>query len=273
MRHDLINRPDEAQSRASDREAALVLAVVGAGRAGGAVSRAARAAGVEVRLAGRGEVPDAAAGATAVLLCVPDQEIESACGAVAAGGPPAFVGHLSGATSLRALASAAERGAGTFSLHPLQTIPDAETELTGTPCAVSAASAPAREFAESLARRLGMRPFPLDDERRAAYHAAASIASNFLVVLEEAAARLLAEAGIEDPREVLSPLVLRTAANWSERGSAALTGPIARGDEATVEAHLEALAEHSPELIDSYRALAERARAIAAGASERELSP
>lgn len=270
MPQELINRPEEAHSRVSDRGAPLVLAVVGAGRAGGAIARAARAAGLELRLAGRGKAAAASAGAGAALLCVPDEEIESACADVAAAGPPPFVGHVSGATPLRALAFAAEQGAETFSLHPLQTIPDAETDLTGCPCAVSGSSGRAGEFAGGLARRLGLRPFPLDEERRVAYHAAASIASNFLVALEESAAALLAEAGIEDPREVLAPLVLRTAANWSERGPAALTGPIARGDEATVAAHVEALEIHAPELIDAYRALAERARVVAASSRERE---
>ena len=264
MRQELINRPEEAHSRASDRAAPIALAVIGGGRAGGAVARAARASGIEVRLAGRGEVDAACAGATAALLCVPDGEIEAACAEVAKAGPPAFVGHASGATRLHALDSAAERGAEAFSLHPLQTIPDAETDLTGAPCAVSGASASAIEFAEDLACRLGLRPFALDDEKRVAYHAAASIASNFLVALEESAAGLLAEAGVDDAREVLAPLVLRTAANWSERGAAALTGPIARGDEATVAAHLEALAIHSPELVAAYEALAERTRDLAA---------
>ena len=265
MRQDLINRPEGAQTRASDRAETLVLAVIGPGRAGGAVARAARASGAEVRLAGRGEVAAACEGADAALLCVPDGEIEAASAELAGAGPPAYVGHVSGATPLGALASAAERGAETFSLHPLQTIPDAEADLTGAPCAVSGTSARAREFAQALAERLGLRPFPLDDERRVAYHAAASIASNFLVALEEAAAALLAQAGVENAREVLAPLVLRTAANWSERGADALTGPIARGDEETVAAHLEALALHSPELIDAYRTLAERARELAAG--------
>jgi predicted short-subunit dehydrogenase-like oxidoreductase (DUF2520 family) len=263
MRQELINRPEEAHSRASDRDSSLVLAVVGAGRAGGAVARAARAGGIEVRLAGRGEVAAASKDATAAVLCVPDEAIESACAVLAAAGPPAYVGHVSGATPLRALDSAADRGAETFSMHPLQTIPDSESDLTGSPCAVSGSSAPAREFAEGLARRLGLRPFALDDERRVAYHAAASMASNLLVALEESAAELLARAGVEDARGVLAPLVLRTAANWSERGADALTGPIARGDEATVAAHMEALEVHAPELIDAYRALAERAREVA----------
>ena len=104
----------------------------------------------------------------------------------------------------------------------------------------------------------------MDDSARTAYHAAASIASNFLVALEESAAELLAEAGVDDARELLAPLVLRTAANWAERGPDALTGPIARGDEATVERHLAELRERAPELVPLYEALAQRTRELAA---------
>ena len=89
------------------------------------------------------------------------------------------------------------------------------------------------------------------------------IASNFLVALQESAAELLEPRA---PRTLAScsPLVLRTAANWSERGADALTGPIARGDEETVERHLEALRERAPELVGLYEALADRTREIAA---------
>jgi predicted short-subunit dehydrogenase-like oxidoreductase (DUF2520 family) len=81
--------------------------------------------------------------------------------------------------------------------------------------------------------------------------------------LEESAAELVERLGIEDAHELLAPLVLRSAANWAERGSEALTGPIARGDRATVERHRAALAEAAPELLPMYDALAERAEAIA----------
>ncbi len=120
------------------------------------------------------------------------------------------------------------------------------------------------QLARSLAAALAMVPFEIRDEDRPAYHAAACLASNFLVALEESAAELLSRSGVENPRELLAPLVLRTAANWSEHGAAALTGPIARGDEETVERHLAALAETHPELLELYSALAERTRAIAA---------
>jgi len=244
------------------------LAILGAGRAGGSLAGAARAAGIETKLGARDvEV----AGAHTVLLCVPDHAIRSACERIApALDKEALVGHVSGATGLDALASAAAQDCPTFSLHPLQTIPSPKTDLSGAPCAVSASNEEALRAAVLLAECLGMRPFQVPEAGRAAYHAAASMASNFLVALEESAAGLMEAAGVADAREVLAPLVLRTAANWADAGAGALTGPIARGDEETVALHLEALAESAPELRPLYEALALRTREIAE-LSERHL--
>ncbi|MDX6588223.1 MAG: hypothetical protein QOI31_2696 [Solirubrobacterales bacterium] len=239
------------------------VAVVGAGRAGGSLASAARAGGMEVQAGSREVDP---AGASIVLLCVPDDAIREACEAAAPSlASGTFVGHVSGATGLDALASAADAGCETFSLHPLQTIPTSQTDLSGAPCAISASSPEGMILARGLAERLGMRPFDVPEEGRAAYHAAASIASNFLIALEESAAQLMKSAGVEDPREILAPLVLRTAANWADSGAAALTGPISRGDEETVARHLEALAERAPELRPLYEALAERTRKLGKG--------
>ena len=244
------------------------ITLVGDGRVGGSLARALRAAGNEVGLTGRegiGERP-----AEVVLICVPDSEIASACEAAVAAAPGLrFAGHTSGATTLDALAAAAAAGAETFSLHPLQTIPDAETDLTGAPVAVAASSAAAADLARRIATACQMSPFDVPEESRAAYHAAAAIASNFLVALESSAEELLTAAGIENGRELLAPLVLRSAANWAERGSDALTGPIARGDEETVARHLEAIAATDPELEALYRALADRTRSIAAAGGRR----
>lgn len=238
------------------------IVVVGPGRVGTAISRAAADAGIDVALAGRGELEARCAGAAVVLLCVPDGEITAAAEAVAAAAPQLrLIGHTSGATELAALAPA---GAAAFSLHPLQTIPDGDATLVGSPAAIEGSDGEALGLARALAEALGMRPFELPPGSRAAYHAAASIASNFLVTLEQSAAGLLADAGIDGGRELLAPLVLRAAANWSELGPAALTGPIARGDEATVQRHLEAIARTSPELEPLYRELAARTRALAA---------
>ena len=240
------------------------IAIVGRGRIGGSLASAARRAGISTTVFGRGEALDGRGDAEAALLCVPDVEIEAAAAVAGRAVPPLqLVGHTSGATPLEALTAAADAGAATFSLHPLQTAPDAETDLTGSPCAISGSDAVALEFARDLAARLGMRPFEIAEEDRAAYHAAASIASNFLVALEESAAQLLGELGVTEARELLAQLVLRTAANWAERGSDALTGPIARGDEATVSRHLEALEQRAPELVELYRVLAKRTRELA----------
>ena len=234
------------------------LAVVGSGRAGGSIGRAARAAGIDVLLGSRGIDLE---GASVVLLCVPDAAIRQACEDAAGSlGAGTFVGHVSGATGLDALLAATDAGCETFSLHPLQTIPDGETELAGAPCAIAASSPAAGAVAHELAERLGMRPFEVPEEGRVAYHAAASMASNFLVALEESAAELMGAAGVENAREVLSALVLRSAANWADSGAGALTGPIARGDEETVSRHLAAISETAPELLPLYEALAARTR-------------
>jgi predicted short-subunit dehydrogenase-like oxidoreductase (DUF2520 family) len=245
------------------------LVIVGAGRVGNSIHRAAAAAGLEVRLAGRDDALAACRASEAALLCVPDTEIATASAGIAEAAPPLrFAGHASGATGLDALAACAERGAATFSIHPLQTIPDGATDLTGAPCAISGSDAEAGRFARELAEALGMRPFAVPEERRAAYHAAAAMASNFLVALEASASEILAAAGVEDARELLAPLVLRSAANWAERGDDALTGPIARGDRATVARHVDAIRELAPELLPVYEALAARTREIASRAED-----
>lgn len=220
------------------------LMIVGRGRVGGSLAAAAMRSGLEIT-----------ADSDVVLLCVPDDAIASACSDLGEE-TPSLVGHVSGACGLDSLASAVERGASTFTLHPLQTFPGPDTAIEGTPCAVSGSDREAVEYAQGLARTLGMRPFEVPEEARAEYHAAASIASNFLIAIEEAATELLDRAGIENGRELLSPLVLRTAANWSERGGEALTGPIARGDEETISRHRDAIRRTWPELLDAYDRLA-----------------
>jgi predicted short-subunit dehydrogenase-like oxidoreductase (DUF2520 family) len=98
------------------------------------------------------------------------------------------------------------------------------------------------------------------DADRAAYHAAASVASNFLVTLEDAAELLLGA-----DRELLVPLVRRTVDNWARLGAErALTGPIARGDEETVTRQRDAVADRAPELLGLFDALAAATRDLAA---------
>jgi predicted short-subunit dehydrogenase-like oxidoreductase (DUF2520 family) len=256
--------PNDAAPAADDRPLPRI-AVVGPGRVGGSIAAAATGVGIRAELAGRRNLLEACRSAEVALLCVPDGEVAVAAESVAAAVPPLrFVGHVSGATTLDALAAAGDAGAEVFSLHPLQTIPDPSSDLVGAPCAIAASTPAALALAREIALRLEMRPFEVPEEARAGYHAAAAIASNLLVALEESAADLLERSGVDQPpRELLAPLVLRTAANWAERGPGALTGPIARGDAATVQRHLEALRELAPELVPMYEALAERARELA----------
>jgi predicted short-subunit dehydrogenase-like oxidoreductase (DUF2520 family) len=250
------NAAAETTAVAAPPEVASV-GVLGRGRMGRALTAALREAGYRVgEPAARGEVP---AGCDAIVLCVPDGEIPAAAAAVA--GAARYVGHTSGATPLTALAAA---GAEAFGLHPLQTVPDHGADLRGCGCAVAGSSAAALELARGLAQRLGMAPFEVRDDQRAAYHAAASIASNFLITLEWAAQSVAARAGVDAP---FGPLVRTAVENWIAVGPhAALTGPIARGDEATVAAQRDAVAAAAPEFTALYDALAERTRALAAEA-------
>lgn len=244
------------------------VAVVGAGRLGTALARALREAAASVQgPLGRGRRPDRC---DAVVLCVPDAEIAAAAEVVAGSAP--FVGHTSGATSLRpALAPAERTGAQLFGLHPLQTFAGPATAsgldvFAGAGCAVAGTSPAALELAAMLGRRLGMVPFEIDDEGRAAYHAAASVASNFLVTLQEAAETIAAGAGLDphEARALLMPLMRRTVENIAELGpEASLTGPIARGDGETVEAQRAAVEESAPHLLDLFDELVRHTRALA----------
>jgi predicted short-subunit dehydrogenase-like oxidoreductase (DUF2520 family) len=236
----------------------LRIGVVGPGRVGHALARALRAAGHDVNgPAGRGEE----AAGDVLLLCVPDAEIAAAAGA--ASGGARLVGHTSGATPLTALAPA---GGDAFGLHPLQTVAGPDADLRGCGCAIAGSTPAALELARRLALDLGMEPVEIADEDRAAYHAAASVASNFLLTLEAAAESVAAGAGIgaEDARRLLGPLVRTTVENWLELGpEAALTGPVARGDEPTVAAQRAAVRDSAPELLPLFDALVERTRALA----------
>ncbi len=242
--------------------------VVGRGRLGTALAVALRRTGVEVDgPVARAEIPVG----DAIVLCVPDGEIAAAAAAVAGAAP--LVGHTSGATPLSALEPA---GADAFALHPLQTFAGQEGDaarFAGAGCAIAGSTTTALEAARSLALRLGMLPFELPDERRAAYHAAASIASNFLITVEHAAESVARRAGLEpeEARRLLAPLVRATVENWAELGpSRALTGPVARGDELTVATQRAAVRAAEPRLVPLFDALVEETRTLAAAQGRRE---
>ena len=232
--------------------------VIGAGRLGCLLAEALRA--TPLRVAGplrRGESPPV--GVDAVLLCVPDAQIAAAAGRVA---PGPLIGHCSGATDLDVLG-----GRPAFSLHPLMTVTaDARPEiLTGAAAAIDGSSPHALAVAAELATALGLDPVWIAPADRAAYHASASIAANFLITLEAAAERIGATAGL--PRAALVPLVRAAVENWATAGPRqALTGPVVRGDEATVGHQRAAIAARTPDLLELFDALTAATRALATGA-------
>jgi len=186
-----------------------------------------------------------------VLLCVPDRAIADVARRI---DPGPWVAHVSGATPLSALDPHERR----FGMHPLQSFSKTRgpEQLDRAWAAITAEGDEARDLGFWLAETLGLRPFELDDASRAAYHAGAAVASNYLVTLRAAAGSLLEAAGA--PPEALSPLMRGVIENGFE-----LTGPIARGDWGTVERHLAVIREERPELEELYLVLAEATAAIA----------
>jgi predicted short-subunit dehydrogenase-like oxidoreductase (DUF2520 family) len=262
-----------------DDTTASVFALVGPGRAGTAVADALVAVRDRcVAVAGRAldapstraaarrfgapavRVADAGRDADLVVLATPDAALEATAAAVAPRlRPGSLVVHLSGARGVDALAPLASvrPDVRVGALHPLQTFvepTDTPAALVGAWAAVSGPPAVRR-----LAHHLGLRPVEVPDDQRARYHAAAVVASNHLVALLGQVERLAEEAGI--PLAAFEPLVRATVDHVFELGpTAALTGPVARGDVATVSRHLAALHEDEHR---AYQALADSARRLA----------
>jgi predicted short-subunit dehydrogenase-like oxidoreductase (DUF2520 family) len=149
-----------------------------------------------------------------------------------------------------------------FSFHPLMTVAKGvAVSFAGAGCAVAGSTPRAREMAAWLATRLRMRSFVVADEDRAMYHAAATMASNYLVTLEGAAEQLGVAAGVH--RELFVPLVRAAVENWAHLGARdALTGPIVRGDSATVGRQRAAVAVRSPRLLPLWDALTNATRTL-----------
>ncbi|MCJ7543376.1 MAG: DUF2520 domain-containing protein [Phycisphaerae bacterium] len=256
------------------------IAIIGPGKVGMAIGILAAKAGRTVAAVGGRDAARAAQAAAAigpgtkactprqaagsaglVLLTVSDDAVGSVCdelaGAFAEG---AVVAHCSGVLDSGVLASARARGCAVGSMHPLQTFPSvgaAIDALGGAYCFIEGDS-PAVKALERLAADIGAHPVPIASGAKPLYHAAAAVACNYLAALLDAASALCRQAGIDEPtaRRALAPLVRRTLENVLAEGpAAALTGPIARGDVATVRRHLAAMAGVEADLEKLYRAL------------------
>lgn len=233
--------------------------LVGAGRLGRSLHTLWAAAGVDVSLRGRGPLREAA---EVVLLAVPDRAIADAADAI----PPSarrVVLHASGATDLTPLAAHPRHG----SWHPLMSFPGPEVglpDLEGVPVALDGSDAGVLALGRALAEALGLSAVVVPGDRRL-YHAAAVLAGNFATVLLAEAAGLLEAAGVPRTQAgpMLAPLAIASLRQSAADPAAGLTGPVARGDEAVLDAHRAALdALGDPEQRALYDLLVARARRL-----------
>lgn len=212
-----------------------------------------------------GDCEEAVRNADIVLITTPDRFIEetcrSVCASVAESGSDlegkVFV-HMSGALSLRSLDSAVRSGAGAASIHPLQTFADVEGALRFIPGSTFGVTCQPElsDWAEDFVSALEGTPLEVREEDRVLYHAAAVMACNFLVMVEHAASEVYRGQGfdLDESMRAALPLIRATVENIARLGpESALTGPLSRGDLATIEVHLRALEDIDPGLARLYR--------------------
>lgn len=226
-------------------------AVIGAGRLGSALVPALRAAGVSV--AGPLRRSEPVPLCDVVLLCVP----ESAIGALAASLPSGvIVGHCSASFPMHSLAPHERLVA-----HPLMPITKDGAHFRGAACAIDGSSERAVLAARELAEAVGMHPVFVPAEQRALYHAAASMAANYVTTLGDAAEQLAEPCGIT--RADLGPLIRAAVENWlSLGGTRALVGPVSRGQHETVAQQRNAVQHTAPHLLPLWDAMVDATRAL-----------
>ncbi|CAB4663394.1 unannotated protein [freshwater metagenome] len=257
----------------------LRVGVIGTGRAGSVIGAALHRVGHEVvavaavseisRLRAQALLPqapivdvaDVAAASDLVLVAVPDDVLEVLLAGLAASGvvkPGQFWVHLSGRYGTEVMAPVAAEGALPLAIHPVMSFTGTSMDLMRLEECPFGVTAPdeLRSAAEALVIEIGGDPIWVPEDKRVLYHAALAFGSNYLITLVAQSADLLAAAGIEEPRRVLAPLLGASLDNALRLGDQALTGPVARGEAATVEAHLAVLKNQSELAAASYRALA-----------------
>lgn len=266
-------------SSSDPSSARLRVGVIGSGRAGSALGAALARAGHKVvvvhavsdvsRLRAESLLPGAenveadevARRADLVLITIPDDALAETVRGLAALGafrPGQFVMHASGRYGTDVLAPATDMGAVPLALHPVMTLTGTSLDLerlSGAPFGVTAPHE-LRPIAEALVVEMGGEPVWVPNEARALYHAALANGANHMITLVNQSIDLLARAGVESPQRLLSPLLFASLDNALRSGDAALTGPVARGDAQTVQAHIDVIEDFSPEARRAYVALA-----------------
>ncbi len=265
----------------SDRPARLRVGIIGTGRVGSALGAALARAGHEIvavsavsaQSRGRAErmlpgaqiLPpdDVVAAVDLVLLAVPDDALRPLVAGLADTGAwraGQLVAHTAGSQGIGVLDPAAARGVLALALHPVMTFagrPEDVDRLDGASFGVTALEE-LRPVAESLVLEMGGEPVWVPEPARALYHAALSLGSNHLVTLVNDALTLLDTAGVADAQRLLAPLLSASLDNALRLRDAALTGPVSRGDAATVLAHRRSLTASAPQIVPAYLAMARR---------------
>jgi predicted short-subunit dehydrogenase-like oxidoreductase (DUF2520 family) len=266
------------------RPARLAVGVVSAGRVGAVLGAAWTAAGHRV-VATSGVsraslkraadllpgVPlrapdDVVAGCDLALLAVPDDVLPGLVRGLAAAGcfrPGQIVVHTSGAHGVAVLAPAVEHGVLPLALHPVMTFTGRTEDvarLAGGCVGVTATAGDeaAWSVGEALVVEMGAEPVRVPEEVRPLYHAALAHGANHLVTLVRDCAETLERAGVGPAERLIAPLLSAALDNALRHGDRALTGPVARGDVATVRMHLRELRAADPDLARTYRVLAAR---------------
>ncbi|MEM6106393.1 DUF2520 domain-containing protein [Mycobacterium sp. 050272] len=218
--------------------------------------------------------PDVAGAAELLLLAVPDSELAglvSGLAATSAVRPGTIVVHTSGANGVGILAPLTQHGCIPLAIHPAMTFTGSDEDLSRLPdtCfGITAADEVGQAIGQSLVLEMGGEPFCVPEEARVLYHAALAHAGNHIVaVLADAldalraalrGSELLGQQSIDEQpgglaERIVGPLARAALENTLQRGQAALTGPVARGDAAAVADHLRALTQVDPELAQAYR--------------------
>ena len=255
------------------------IAILGPGKVGTAVGCLLRQAGYDiVAVAGRSlekaqravsytggepttDFVHAARGADCILITTTDDAVASVCKAVAEGGgfrKGVKAVHTSGVGGLDLLRAAKRHGAHVACIHPLQTVADVESAIGKIPGSTFGITADEEilPWAFRIAEDLGGRPFHVPGEDKALYHAAACMASNYLVTLMVLVEEIYGRIGLsrEEAIRAFWPLVKGTIVNIESKGTIpSLTGPIARGDGGTVRKHIQGFRKRFPELLKLYR--------------------
>ncbi|MBW1813781.1 MAG: DUF2520 domain-containing protein [Deltaproteobacteria bacterium] len=197
-----------------------------------------------------------------VFITTPDGVIADVCTQLAKNKgfkSDAVVLHCSGAHPSTILSSALECGTNIGSMHPLQSFSAESSGNTFEGIVISVeGDEKAVTVATQISNDLGSNCLTIKTDSKILYHAAAVVACNYLVALQDAAFKLMEKAGIskDDVFAVLSPLISGTLSNIEKSGTIkSLTGPIARGDIETITRHINGINDKAPEILSLYNAL------------------